>query len=339
MRSATKRPRRALFSILDIWARPIAFLPILGRIPGSDAVAALWMSHALEKQRQAGESSAWICPSWEWYDATLLSRKEQERARRFWMSLKIINHQRAGGVASPGNALAYIVNVRALDTLIRSYVEASEYPPPRAVPKRSKRALPKRPPSTVPEVHEMDTSSNYPVVLPTEETGEQRAKGVQGEIVLRDDATQQPAAVPAARSRSSDDGDGGACRASKPSPEEWAAYCREAWPAWSDSDISRAYLSTVAGGWRKSRGGKIHDWKAYAAVCAAVWEASRDGQEAAKRTKERARERERRIAAERDREASKTSADGLSLEQREANRRALLSGLPGGSCLLARVAA
>lgn len=328
-RAAARRPRRPLFSILDLWARPISFLPILGRIPGSDAVAALWMSHALERQRQAGEGNTWICPAWEWYDATLLGRKEQERARRFWAGLGIVADLRAGGVAAPGNALAYVVNVRALDALVRSHLEEGPSPAPGGVPKRPKRTLPKRPKRALPEMSQTDTSSIIPVVLPTEETGKESERGVQGgsETHHEREHDQQQAAGTAARARSSEPG-GGPC-SSQPSPEEWADHCRTTWPTWSADDISRAYHSAAAGGWRKSRGGKIRDWKAFAAVCAKVWEASREGQEAARRAQERAKEQARRAEGVRSLEAARRAGDGLTAEQREANRAALLQGLFG----------
>lgn len=330
-RAAARRPRRPLFSILDLWARPISFLPILGRIPGSDAVAALWMSHALERQRQAGEGNTWICPAWEWYDATLLGRKEQERARRFWAGLGIVADLRAGGVAAPGNALAYVVNVRALDALVRSHLEEGPSPAPGGVPKRPKRALPKRPKRTLPEMSQTDTSSIIPVVLPTEETGKESERGVQGgsETHHEREHDQQQAAGTAARARSSEPGGGPCSSSSQPSPEEWADHCRTTWPTWSADDISRAYHSAAAGGWRKSRGGKIRDWKAFAAVCAKVWEASREGQEAARREQERAKEQARRAEGVRSLEAARKAGDGLTAEQREANRAALLQGLFG----------
>ena len=330
-RAAARRPRRPLFSILDLWARPISFLPILGRIPGSDAVAALWMSHALERQRQAGEGNTWICPAWEWYDATLLGRKEQERARRFWAGLGIVADLRAGGVAAPGNALAYVVNVRALDALVRSHLEEGPSPAPGGVPKRPKRTLPKRPKRTLPEMSQTDTSSIIPVVLPTEETGKESERGVQGgsETHHEREHDQQQAAGTAARARSSEPGGGPCSSSSQPSPEEWADHCRTTWPTWSADDISRAYHSAAAGGWRKSRGGKIRDWKAFAAVCAKVWEASREGQEAARRAQERAKEHARRAEGVRSLEAARRAGDGLTAEQREANRAALLQGLFG----------
>lgn len=326
-RAAARRPRRPLFSILDLWARPISFLPILGRIPGSDAVAALWMSHALERQRQAGEGNTWICPAWEWYDATLLGRKEQERARRFWAGLGIVADLRAGGVAAPGNALAYVVNVRALDALVRSHLEEGPSPAPGGVPKRPKRTLPKRPKRALPEMSQTDTSSIIPVVLPTEETGKESERGVQGgsETHHEREHDQQQAAGTAARARSSEPGGGPCSSSSQPSPEEWADHCRTTWPTWSADDISRAYHSAAAGGWRKSRGGKIRDWKAFAAVCAKVWEASREGQEAARRAQERAR----RAEGVRSLEVARRAGDGLTAEQREANRAALLQGLFG----------
>ena len=329
-RAAARRPRRPLFSILDLWARPISFLPILGRIPGSDAVAALWMSHALERQRQAGEGNTWICPAWEWYDATLLGRKEQERARRFWAGLGIVADLRAGGVAAPGNALAYVVNVRALDALVRSHLEEGPSPAPGGVPKRPKRTLPKRPKGTVPEMSQTDTSTRIPVVLPTEETGKESERGVQGgsETHHEREHDQQQAAGTAARARSSEPG-GGPCSSSQPSPEEWEDHCRTTWPNWNADDIARAYHSAAAGGWRKSRGGKIRDWKAFAAVCAKVWEASREGQEAARRAQERAKEQARRAEGVRSLEAARRAGDGLTAEQREANRAALLHGLFG----------
>lgn len=330
-RAAARRPRRPLFSILDLWARPISFLPILGRIPGSDAVAALWMSHALERQRQAGEGNTWICPAWEWYDATLLGRKEQERARRFWAGLGIVADLRAGGVAAPGNALAYVVNVRALDALVRSHLEEGPSPAPGGVPKRPKRTLPKRPKRTLPEMSQTDTSSIIPVVLPTEETGKESERGVQGgsETHHEREHDQQQAAGTAARARSSEPEGGPCSSSSQPSPEEWADHCRTTWPTWSADDISRAYHSAAAGGWRKSRGGKIRDWKAFAAVCAKVWEASREGQEAARRAQERAKEQARRAEGVRSLEAARRAGDGLTAEQREANRAALLQGLFG----------
>lgn len=331
MTRAARRPRRPLFSILDLWARPISFLPILGRIPGSDAVAALWMSHALERQRQAGEGNTWICPAWEWYDATLLGRKEQERARRFWTGLGIVADLRAGGVAAPGNALAYVVNVRALDALVRSHLEEGPSPEPGGVPKRPKRTLPKRPKRTLPEMSQTDTSSIIPVVLPTEETGKESERGVQGGSDApdeRNERDQQQAAGTAARARSSEPG-GGPCSSSKPSPEEWADYCRTTWPNWNADDIARAYLSAGAAGWRKSRGAKIRDWRAFAAVCAKVWEASKEGQEAARRAKDRAQEQARRSEGVRHLERARTAGDGLSAEQREANRVALMQGLFG----------
>ena len=330
-RAAARRPRRPLFSILDLWARPISFLPILGRIPGSDAVAALWMSHALERQRQAGEENTWICPAWEWYDATLLGRKEQERARRFWTGLGIVADLRAGGVAAPGNALAYVVNVRALDALVRSHLEEGPSPAPGGVPKRPKRTLPKRPKRALPEMSQTDTSSIIPVVLPTEETGKESERGVQGgsETHHEREHDQQQAAGTAARARSSEPGGGPCSSSSQPSPEEWADHCRTTWPTWSADDISRAYHSAAAGGWRKSRGGKIRDWKAFAAVCAKVWEASREGQEAARREQERAKEQARRAEGVRSLEAARRAGDGLTAEQREANRAALLQGLFG----------
>ena len=325
MTRAARRPRRPLFSILDLWARPVSFLPILGRIPGSDAVAALWLSHALEKQRQAGDGNAWICPAWEWYDATLLSRKEQERARRFWTGLGIVSDQRAGGVAAPGNALAYVVNVRALDALVRSHVNDGSSPELGAVPKRSKRTVPKRSKRTVPELSKTDTSSIIPVVLPTEETGKESARGVQGgnEAHHESKHDEQQAAGTAARARSSEPG-GGPCSSSQPSPEEWADHCRTTWPTWSQTDIARAYQSAASGGWTKSRGGKIRDWKAHSAVCAAVWSSSRDGQEAARRASEKAREDARRIEQERARTAARETENRLTPEERAANRRALV---------------
>lgn len=331
MTRAARRTRRPLFSILDLWARPISFLPILGRIPGSDAVAALWMSHALERQRQAGEGNTWICPAWEWYDATLLGRKEQERARRFWTGLGIVADLRAGGVAAPGNALAYVVNVRALDALVRSHLEEGPSPAPGGVPKRPKRTLPKRPKRTLPEMSQTDTSSIIPVVLPTEETGKESERGVQGgsETHHEREHDQQQAAGTAARARSSEPGGGPCSSSSQPSPEEWADHCRTTWPTWSADDISRAYHSAAAGGWRKSRGGKIRDWKAFAAVCAKVWEASREGQEAARREQERANEQARRAECVRSLEAARRAGEGLTAEQREANRAALLQGLFG----------
>ena len=331
MTRAARRTRRPLFSILDLWARPISFLPILGRIPGSDAVAALWMSHALERQRQAGEENTWICPAWEWYDATLLGRKEQERARRFWTGLGIVADLRAGGVAAPGNALAYVVNVRALDALVRSHLEEGPSPAPGGVPKRPKRTLPKRPKRTLPEMSQTDTSSIIPVVLPTEETGKESERGVQGgsETHNEREHDQQQAAGTAARARSSEPGGGPCSSSSQPSPEEWADHCRTTWPTWSADDISRAYHSAAAGGWRKSRGGKIRDWKAFAAVCAKVWEASREGHEAARRAQERAKEQARRAEGVRSLEAARRAGDGLTAEQREANRAALLQGLFG----------
>lgn len=330
-RAAARRPRRPLFSILDLWARPISFLPILGRIPGSDAVAALWMSHALERQRQAGEGNTWICPAWEWYDATLLGRKEQERARRFWAGLGIVADLRVGGVAAPGNAIAYVVNVRALDALVRSHLEEGPSPAPGGVPKRPKRALPKRPKRALPEMSQTDTSTRIPVVLPTEETGKESERGVQGgsETHHEREHDQQQAAGTAARARSSEPGGGPCSSSSQPSPEEWADHCRTTCPTWSADDISRAYHSAAAGGWRKSRGGKIRDWKAFAAVCAKVWEASREGQEAARRAQERAKEQARRAEGVRSLEAARRAGDGLTAEQREANRAALLQGLFG----------
>lgn len=330
MTRAARRTRRPLFSILDLWARPIAFLPILGRIPGSDAVAALWLSHALERQRQAGDGNSWICPAAEWYDATLLRRKEQERARRFWEGLGIVSEQRAGGVAAPGNALAYFVNVRALDALVRSHLEEVPSSGPGAVPKRPRRTVPKSPRRPVPELSKTDTSSIIPVVLPTEETGKESARGVQGgnDAHQRDEHDQQPAAVPAARARSFEPG-GGTCRSSQPSPEEWADHCRMTWPTWSVDDIARAYQSAAAGGWTKSRGGKIRDWKAFAAVCASVWASSRAGQEAAKRAAEKAREDARRIEQAKARKAATEAGQGLTPEERAANRRALLEAIPG----------
>lgn len=332
MTRAARRPRRPLFSILDLWARPISFLPILGRIPGSDAVAALWMSHALERQRQAGEGNTWICPSWEWYDATLLGRKEQERARRFWAGLGIVADLRAGGVAAPGNALAYVVNVRALDALVRSHLEEGPSPAPGGVPKRPKRTLPKRPKRTLPEMFQTDTSSIIPVVLPTEETGKESERGVQGGSNApdeRNERDQQQAAGTAARARSSEPGGGSCSSSSQPSPEEWADHCRTTWPNWNADDIARAYHSAAAAGWRKSRGGRIRDWRAFSVVCAKVWEASKEGQEAARRAKERAQEQARRSEGVRSLERARMAGDGLSAEQREANRVALMQGLFG----------
>ena len=329
-RAAARRPRRPLFSILDLWARPISFLPILGRIPGSDAVAALWMSHALERQRQAGEGAPWICPAAEWYDATLLGRKEQERARRFWDGLGIIADRRAGGVAAPGNALAYLVNVRALDELVRSHLEEGPRPAPRGVPKSPKRALRKRPEGTVPEMSQTDTSSRISVVLPTEETEKESERGVKGgsETHHEQQRDQQPAAEAAARAHSLEQG-GEQCSSERPTAEEWATYCRATWTTWSADDIARAYHSAAAAGWRKSRGGKIRDWKAFAAVCATVWEASREGQEAAKRAKERATDNARRAEGVRTLQAARTAGASLTAEERDANRRALMSGLFG----------
>lgn len=289
------------------------------------------MSHALERQRQAGEGNTWICPAWEWYDATLLGRKEQERARRFWAGLGIVADLRAGGVAAPGNALAYVVNVRALDALVRSHLEEGPSPAPGGVPKRPKRTLPKRPKRTLPEMSQTDTSSIIPVVLPTEETGKESERGVQGgsETHHEREHDQQQAAGTAARARSSEPGGEPCSSSSQPSPEEWADHCRTTWPTWSADDISRAYHSAAAGGWRKSRGGKIRDWKAFAAVCAKVWEASREGQEAARRAQERAKEQARRAEGVRSLEAARRAGDGLTAEQREANRAALLQGLFG----------
>jgi hypothetical protein len=176
-----------------------------------------------------------------------------------------------------------------------------------------------------------DTSSIIPVVLPTEETGKESERGVQGgsETHHEREHDQQQAAGTAARARSSEPGGGPCSSSSQPSPEEWADHCRTTWPTWSADDISRAYHSAAAGGWRKSRGGKIRDWKAFAAVCAKVWEASREGQEAARRAQERAKEQARRAEGVRSLEAARRAGDGLTAEQREANRAALLQGLFG----------
>lgn len=327
MTQAARRPARPLFSILDLWARPISFLPILGRIPGSDAVAALWMSHALERQRQAGEGNHWICPGAEWYDATLLGRKEQERARRIWSDLGIVMNRRVGGVVSRGNALSFMVNVRALDDLVRAHLDTT----PPAIPKRPKRTLPKRPKGTVPEMSQTDTSTIIPVALLTEEPGKNESeKGVWGKNETPESRTddQQQAAATAARALHFGQG-GETC--SKPTAEEWAEHCRTTWETWSAEDISRAYLSAVAAGWRKSRGGVIRDWRAYAAVCANVWANCREGKEAAKRAREAAREQAARADSlrriQQAREAGEANA--LTPEQRAANQRALMSGLFG----------
>jgi len=64
-------------------------------------------------------------------------------------------------------------------------------------------------------------------------------------------------------------------------------------------------------------------------VCAKVWEASREGQEAARRAKEREKEQERRAESLRRLEAARTPASSLTPEEREANRAALLQGLFG----------
>jgi len=177
-----------------------------------------------------------------------------------------------------------------------------------------------------------DTSSIIPVVLPTEETGKESERGVQGGSNApdeRNERDQQQAAGTAARARSSEPGGGPCSSSSQPSPEEWADHCRTTWPNWNADDIARAYHSAAAAGWRKSRGGRIRDWRAFSVVCAKVWEASREGQEAARRAKEREKEQERRAESLRRLEAARTPASSLTPEEREANRAALLQGLFG----------
>ena len=317
--------QKAPFSLLDLWARPISFLPILGRIPGSDAVAALWLSAALEWQRQAGEGQGWTRPAVEWYDATLLSRREQDRARAFWKSLGIIATERIGGVRSPGNALAYTLDVQALDSMMRKHIESTMKP----VPKRAKRTVRKCAKRTVPEVYETGVCSDSFVVLLTEETKNKSVRGSGGNDVSdtsRND-TEQPADK-SARAPSFENLNSGEQPGKTPTLEQWTEFAKATWPVWDLDDIERAHLSAVASGWRKGRGAKISDWRAHAGVCWKVWSSSKRGVEAIAAAKISERDRRRREAATVASQTARQSENDPEAKRRaDENRRALLEGL------------
>lgn len=316
-----RAPERAPFSLLDIWARPISFLPILGRIPGSDAVAALWLSAALEWQRQAGEGAEWTRPSAEWYDATLLSRREQDRARAFWVGLGIVSTGRVGGVRSPGNALAYFLDVKELDNLVRKIIESTSKP----LPKRAKRTVRKCAKRTVPELPVSVSCSDSSVVLPTEETENKSERGSGGNEVFESCTNDEQQADKSARAPSLKNSQMEP-RQDLPTAQEWADFARASWPVWNRDDIERAFLSVVSSGWKKGRGAKITDWKAYAGVCWKVWSTSKQGIEAIAGARVAEREKRRREASAVPRIVP-AAMDPEAKRKADENRRALLAGL------------
>lgn len=248
------------FSLLDVYSRPISFLPVLGRLTG-DAIPALWLSAALEWQRIAGAGEWWTRTAPEWREACFLTRRDQERARRAWKALGVLEERRAGALERPGNALAFRVDVEALDALIRRAVSGSKseiFVPS----KYSKRTVQKCTNRTVLKCtnRTVVVDSNYPI------SREKRVEGVGGE------AKNESVKPDRARTLTTKSG--------YPSLEEWRAHCRGLSPTWSLADVDRAHASARASGWTKSRGGAIRDWRAHAETCLAVWRASREGREA-----------------------------------------------------------
>lgn len=307
------------FSLLDMYSRPISFLPVLGRLTG-DAIPALWLSAALEWQRIAGAGEWWTRTAPEWREACFLTRRDQERARRAWKALGVLEERRAGALERPGNALAFRVDVEALDALIRRAVSMSKSEISRAskcsnrtVQKCTKRTVQKCTKRTVVVV------SNLPI------SKEQRVEGVGGE------AQNESGKPDRARTSST--------KFVPPSLEEWRTHCRGLSPAWSLADVDRAHASARAAGWTKSRGGAIRDWRAHAETCLAVWRASREGREAeraARRAEPSPEELERleraTRAAEEARRARQTAAPTpRTLPKAHAELLSSLGIKPGGT--------
>ena len=254
------------FSLLDLYSRPISFLPILGRLAGSDAVCALWLSAAMEWQKAAGEGAFWIRTAAEWSNACLLTRRDQERARKVWKHLGILQEKRAGALKGPGNALEFCLDLAALDALIRGGLDAKKEPF-FVLPKCSKRTLLK---SSIRTVQKCTVS---PVVV---DSTTLIYKGMSVESEESSSAKQQAAQPPRARNMT---------EFVEPTKAEWVEFCRGINPTWQTIDIERAYNAARAGGWTRSRGGKIRDWKAHAETCNGVWLGSRAGQEAERAAK------------------------------------------------------
>ena len=251
------------FSLLDLYSRPISFLPILGRLAGSDAVCALWLSAAMEWQKAAGEGVFWLRTAAEWSNACLLTRRDQERARRVWGRLGILHEKRAGALKGPGNALEFCLDLIALDALIRGGLDAKN--PPFFVPSKStKRTVQK---STKRTVLNCTVS---PVVVDSTNLiyKEKRAESEE-----RNEQKQQAAEPPRARTLTN---------FVEPTKAEWIEHCKSIDPTWQALDIERAYNSARAGGWTRGKGGRIRDWKAHAETCNCVWKSSRAGIEAAR---------------------------------------------------------
>lgn len=83
--------------LVDLLDRPIAFHRIFVTISGS-VVAALFLSQAVYWQRRCppGRDGWWWKTGSEWMAETGLSRAEQERARKIWRNLNILEEQRKG---------------------------------------------------------------------------------------------------------------------------------------------------------------------------------------------------------------------------------------------------
>ena len=98
--------------------RPVAFSPILARIAQS-ATAGLFMSQALYWSERTDHPDGWFYKSRrEWYDETMLTRREQETARERWRDLGVLSEHRHG--VPP--VLHYRVNHDVLLSLVTRYI-------------------------------------------------------------------------------------------------------------------------------------------------------------------------------------------------------------------------
>lgn len=305
------------FSLLDLYSRPISFLPILGRLAGSDAVCALWISAAMEWQKAAGEGVFWLRTAAEWSNACLLTRRDQERARRVWGKLGILHEKRAGALKGPGNALEFCLDLVALDALIRGGLDAKKEPffvPPKC----SKRTVQKSTKRTV------QKSTDCAVVV---DSTTLIYKGMSVESEESSSAKQQAAQPPRARNLT---------EFVEPTKAEWVEHCKSINPTWQGIDIERAYHAARAGGWTRSRGGKIRDWKAHAETCNGVWLGSRAGQEATRAAKraepspEMIQRLERAAKAEEMRKANAAAAPKLEAGAGRGKAAELIALFGGG---------
>lgn len=102
--------------------KTIAFRPIFGKITGS-ATAALFLSQLYYWQDRGSKSDRWIYKTQaEWTEETLLSRREQETARKTLKHLSLIEEKLAGVPAT----VHYRINEAALFSALSKHIDQAQ---------------------------------------------------------------------------------------------------------------------------------------------------------------------------------------------------------------------